>query len=78
MTERVIGESVVISLEEFKKIKEEKDKGKDKITQCFDRIMKVLQEEGYTLNIRSTLVQISPGTYRTIINLDFISREEKA
>jgi len=75
--EKVIGESAVVSLEDFKKARLERIKDKDKIEHCFDRILKVLQEEGFVLNIRSTLVQISPATYRTIVNLDFIPREEK-
>jgi len=75
--EKPIGESVVISLEDFQKARLEKIKSKDKIEHCFDRILKVLQEEGFTLNIRSTLIQVAPATYRTIVNLDFIPREEK-
>lgn len=74
MTEKVIGEPVVVSLEDFRKAKFEEDKKEDKRGRCFDRILEVLQEEGFGLNIRSFMVQISPGSYRMIVKLDFIPR----
>ena len=73
-----IGDNFVASLDDFRKKRATEKTGKDAEARCFDRIVEVLKEDGFSLNIRSTLFQISPGHYRTIITLEFIPVERKS
>ncbi|MBU0846751.1 hypothetical protein KKH23_06130 [Patescibacteria group bacterium] len=72
-----VGDDVVISLEEFKKERDKGTKNQSAETKCFNRIYEVLKEEGFSLSIRSRLLQISPGLYRTVVNMEFVPVERK-
>ncbi|MBU0846763.1 hypothetical protein KKH23_06190 [Patescibacteria group bacterium] len=75
--ETSVGDDIVISLEDFKKRREIVNEFRSKESKCFDRIYEVLKEEGFSLNVRSRLLQISPGLYRTIVSMEFIPVERK-
>ena len=72
-----VGSDIVISLDEFKKKRTKVDEFKCKESECFNRIYEVLKEEGFSLSIRSRLLQISPGLYRTVVSMEFIPVERK-
>ena len=72
-----VGSDIVISLDEFKKRRAKADEFKCRESECFDKIYKVLKEEGFSLSIRSRLLQISPGLYRTVVSMEFIPVERK-
>ena len=75
--ETSVGDDIVISLEDFKKRRKTVSESRSKESKCFDRIYEVLKEEGFSLNVRSRLLQISPGLYRTIVSMEFIPVERK-